>query len=491
MATNNTVSSFPTMASFSTEQIDQILSGNYLYEQNHARWTFLLNSFLGGANYKKGKYLTRYQLELDKEYEARIDATPLDNQCASVISIYNSFLFRLPPEREYGSISNLPELADFIKDVDYEGRSLDNFMKEVSTWSNVFGACWVIVSKPNIGAITKADELAVNLRPYLSIVTPLTVLDWKWNRDVTGRYKLDYLKYIEDVNGDILTIKIWTNETIETYTIDSSNKVMVNTSSEVNQIGVIPAVQAYSNRSMIRGLGISAINDIADLQRSIYNSLAESGESIRLDSHPSLVKTPDTAAGVGAGAIIHMPDNLDPALKPYVLDFAGANIDNIYKTIDWAVGAIDKIAALGAVRSTQSSAMSGVALDTEFQLLNAKLSNLSANLELAEEQIWRLWCQYQSQQYDMTITYPSSFSLRDTKDEIIQLKTASECGSVDPRVRAAIDAELLDWFDLSEDELAAIEDKALLNPESVDEPSGNPSGTPPTYLDIADQNSLA
>jgi len=487
----NTILPTISAANITESDIDQILAGNYLYEQNHKRWKFLLDSFMGGNQYKRGNYLTRYQLETEKEYELRVDATPLDNQCASVISVYNSFLFREEPSRDYGSIANLPELADFIKDVDFEGRSIDQFMKEVSTWTNVFGSSWVIVSKPNIGAVTKADELAVNLRPYLSIITPLTVLDWKWDRDVTGRYNLTYLKYIEEVNGDVLTIKAWTNDAINTYVIDSNNKKMVNTDIELNQPGEIPAVIAYSNRSMVRGLGISTINDIADMQRSIYNSLSESGESIRLDSHPSLVKTPDTTAGVGAGAIIHMPDNLDPALKPYILDFAGASIDNIYKTIDWAVGSIDKMAALGAVRSTQSSAMSGVALDTEFQLLNAKLSSLASNLELAEEQIWRLWCKYQSQSYDMTIEYPSSFSLRDTKDEITQIKIASECGSTDPRIKAAIDAELLDWFDLDQDELAAIEDKALLNPESVDEPGEIPSGTPPAYLDNIDQNSLA
>ena len=40
---------------------------------------------------------------------------------------------------------------------------------------------------------------------------------------------------------------------------------------------------------------------------------------IRLTNHPSLVKTPSVNASAGAGAVIEMPDELEPNLKPYLL----------------------------------------------------------------------------------------------------------------------------------------------------------------------------
>jgi hypothetical protein len=205
---------------------------------------------------------------------------------------------------------------------------------------------------------------------------------------------------------------------------------------------LIPAVLCYNARSTVRGVGVSAITDIADACKFIYNATSEVDQSIRLDSHPSLVKTPETQAGVGAGAIIHMPDNLDPGLKPYVLDFAGANVESIYKAINHSIETIDKMANTGGVRATESRTMSGVAMETEFQLLNARLSEMADNLELCEEGIWRLWSMYQGTSYDMDIDYPGSFNIRDTKNEIAQLKTARETAT-DPRVFRIIDEKLL------------------------------------------------
>jgi hypothetical protein len=468
------INSIQTMPTMTTDQVDQLLSGNYIYQQYHKRWKFLLNSFMGGLEYKNGHYLTRYQLETDGEYAARIDSTPLDNQCASIVSVYNSFLFREEPDREYGSIANLPELQDFIDDVDFDGRNIDQFMLEVATWSEVFGHTWIIVSKPNINALTKADELAVNLRPYLSIISPLTVLDWKWERDETGRYKLCFLRYVEEINGNIQVIRCWTPEQIETYSINTDNKELTGYALEANGLGEIPAVIAYNGRSIVRGVGISAINDIADAQRFIYNCISEANDSIRLDSHPSLVASADTQVGTGAGAIIRPDTTTDPAFKPYVLDFAGASIDNIYTAINNTIGAIDKMAAVGSVRATEAKTMSGVAMEVDFQMLNAKLSMMASNLELAEEQMWRLWCKYQGQGYDMCIEYPDSFNIRDSSKEIKELQIAAATNPVDPRTRAAIDMKVLDFLDLDEDELAAINMPDLIDLNAVTEPGDIP-----------------
>ena len=421
--------------------VKQILSTNLLYNQHKERWTFLYRSFVGGKEYKDAGYLTKYTLETQAEYKARCESTPLDNQCKSVISVYNSFLFREEPTREFYNLSNLTELQDFLYDADLEGRSFNNFMKEVATWSNVFGHSWVIVSKPNINAVTRADEVAIGVRPYVSLLTPLTVIDWQWKRDAAGRYTLVYLKYVEDVNGDVQTIKEWTPELINTYIVDAAHEVINEYTTEDNQLGIIPAVIAYSDRSITRGIGVSQISDIADCQRYIYNALSEAEQSIRLDSHPSLVTTADTQVGVGAGAIINMAENLDPGLKPYVLDFAGANIDNIYTVISNTIQSIEKMASIGGVRATESRSMSGVAMETEFQLLNAKLSSLADNMELAEEHIWEIFAMYQGTQWTGEIEYPGSFNIRDTGTELKNLQIAKATAS-DPALLAEIDEQL-------------------------------------------------
>ena len=448
-------------------EYDAITSKNVLFTENQPRWKFLLESYVGGDMYRRGNHLNRYLKESDAEYQARIRVTPLDNQCASVISVYNSFLFREEPEREFNSIENLPELQEFLKDADFENRSLDHFMKEVSTWACVFGHCWVMMSKPDIGAITRADEIANNIRPYASLQTPLVVLDWNWTRTASGRYELDLYKYIEDLNGNIQTIKEWTLDTITTSIVDTSKFKVLSKEVVPNNLGMIPAFAVYNERSIIRGIGTSAINDIADAQRFIYNATSEVDQSIRLNTHPSLVVSGEgTDVGVGAGGLITMSNELNPDLKPYVLTFSVTGVPDIYQAINATIQSIEKMANVGAVRATESRTLSGVALETEFQLLNSRLSRMADNLELAEEQIWRLFCMYQNAPYDVVVEYPGSFNTRDTASEINQLKTASET-TQDPIVQAAIAAEVLDWMDLSEEEIAALKiDNVVDNTES-------------------------
>jgi hypothetical protein len=426
-------------------ELRTLLQGNLLYETYISQWEYLLESYVGGSEYQDASHLTRYQLETDIEYSARLKTTPLENHCQSVISVYNSFLFREEPKREFGSIEYMLELEDFLKDADFDGRSLNAFMKDVATWSSVFGMAWIMVSKPNVGAVTLADEQAQGVRPYLSLLTPMVVLDWQYARDPSGRMRLSYLRYLEETTGDLRTVKVWTPELITTTVMDVNKDVITEIIEEVNGLGMIPAVCAYNGRSIIRGFGVSDIADIANQQKFIYNATSEVEQSIRMDSHPSLVKTPETQAGVGAGAIIHMPENLDPGLKPYVLDFAGANVSSIYEAINHAISSIDKMANTGAVRATESKVMSGVAMQTEFQLLNARLSEKADNLELAEEQMWKIWCKYMGTTWDGSIDYPGSFNIRDTQQEITQLQSAKNTAT-DPVVLRKIDEHILEWM---------------------------------------------
>ena len=164
-----------------------------------------------------------------------------------------------------------------------------------------------------------------------------------------------------------------------------------------------------------------------------------------------------------------MPENLDPGLKPYLLEYNGAEIASIYASIKHTIEAIDKMANTGAVRATESRTMSGVAMETEFQLLNARLSEKADNIELAEEQMWQFWFAYMGEQWMGEVDYPGSFNIRDTSKEIEQLQIAANTNPVDARVRAAIDMKVLDWLDLDEDELTALRDPRIINPDTVPE----------------------
>jgi len=418
-------------------------STHWLYMRNRDRWEFLYNSYAGGEEYRQAGYLTKYVLETPGEYQARLANTPLDNHCQSVISTYVSFMFREHPERDLADWQYMSDVEDFLKDCDMEGRSLDAFLKQVSIWSSVFGMSWVIMTKPFVGQVTAADEVSMGVRPYVNLLTPLVVSDWRWEREPNGHYSLSYFKYVEEVVDKITIVKEWTRETIKTYEMDDVKKEAYLRDEELNMLGKIPAILVYNQRGITKDLGVSDITDIADMQRQIYNLQSENEQAIRLDGHPSLVVPPTAQLGSGAGAIIQLQEGSDPGLNPYYLESGGTSVGNIHNSIDKLVDAIERMSFTSGVRTTKSQTSSGVALETEFQLLNAKLAEKADQLELAEEKIWNLFGLYQGRMWNGSVDYPDSFNIRDAAREMSQLQTAKNTAT-DPRVLEIIDQKLLE-----------------------------------------------
>lgn len=434
-----------------------LASTNWLYNRNRDRWQFLYESYVGGDEYRKGGHLTRYVLETDGEYNRRLLNTPLDNHSMSVIQTYISFLFRQTPDREFGTWEGQQDLSEFLKDATLEGMSFDMFMKQVSIWTSVFGHAWVIMTKPNVGAITQAQEMALGIRPYVNLITPLVVSDWRWTRMPNGRYELTYFKYVEEVVDKLTVIKEWTPELIRTWHLDDVAKTASLVLEEENMLGMIPAILVYNQKSITKDVGVSDIDDIADLQRQIYNLTSENEQAIRLDGHPSLVVPATAQLGSGAGAIIIQQEGSDPGLAPYYLESGGTSVNNIHSSMDKLIEAIDRISFTGGVRATAQRTMSGIAMETEFQLLNAKLSEKADMMELAEEQIWRLFARYQGREWEGEIKYPDSFNIKDTQREFTQLGQA-KAAATDPRVFQVIDHEIVELLG---------EDADLILPEMV------------------------
>jgi hypothetical protein len=445
------------------------------YQNFIRRWKFLNASYLGGVQYKMGQYLTKYIFESDADYTNRIAQTPLDNHCKAVIHIYNSFLFRHEPDRKFGSMEGMPELEQFLKDADMDGRSWKSFIQDVNIQSSIYGHCCVLVDRPETQVGTRAEELQQGIRPYVTIYTPENILDWSFVRMPSGKYELQYVRFLEQEERSFQQdtsyyIRTWTRDEIilESYKPKKSKPIEI-VERKANPLGKVPAVWVYANRSPIKGIGVSDIGDISDAQNFLYQLYSEAEQLIRLTNHPTLVKTAETQASAGAGAIIEMPADMDANLKPYILQPSGQNLQAILQTIDETIKAIDRMAHLGAVRAIETRQMSGVAMQSEFVLLDSKLNEKAKNLELAEEQIWRYFAEWQGMEFDGEIEYPKAFHFRDKSLDIDILKKAADCNPTDTRVRAAIDIKILDLLDLDEDELAAINDQRILDLDTVSE----------------------
>ena len=421
---------------------DSALEVHKDYRETVNNWEYFIRSYNGGYDYTLGQYLNRYNLELDNEFNQRLANTPCDNHCRNVIQIYSSFLFRVKPSRDFGSLSEEQSLENFMKDADLEGNSFNSVIKQAQNYASIYGHCLMVLDKPNIQTSTRAEELQQDIRPYVSIVTPENVLDWNFKRQPNGKYELDYLKIREEVDKDNGTyMRVWYLDRIDTlYMPEREEPTLIDTAD--NLIGKIPAVILYNSKSHKRGIGQSDLTDIADLQKAIYNEYSEIEQLIRLSNHPSLVKTNSVNASAGAGAIIEMPEEMEPNLKPYLLQPNGSNLNSIMESIENKVNSINRIAHIGSVRTTKTQVSSGIALQTEFELLNARLSEKADNLEIAEEQLFRLYAMFQNVEFDGEINYPDSFNIRDYASDLMFFQQAKASGVESATLMKEIDKEI-------------------------------------------------
>jgi len=151
--------------------------------------------------------------------------------------------------------------------------------------------------------------------------------------------------------------------------------------------------------------------------------------------------------------VINVSDDMEGKVQPYLLQPSGQNIDSIRESIKDKVTAINRMAHMGAVRGTEAITMSGVAMQTEFQMLNAKLSEKADLLELAEEQMWTFFCNWQDVNPDVEVFYPDSFDLRDYDKELMFLQQMKASGVRSVTLSQEVDKQIADLV-LDDEKLA-------------------------------------
>ena len=418
--------------------LDKLNHKHTQYKSQSARWHFMYSSFLGGDTYRNGEYLRKYwgeDMAPFDAYGARLDVTPLDNHVKTTVDIYRSYLWRSAPNRTFGSLADNPFVENFVKDADYDGQDIDSFLKTALDWAMVLGHVWVGMDRPSIVGTNAADEIAQGIYSYATMYTPQMVTDWKYER-TNAKKELTYLKLIEATydDGEQKTqhIKCWYPDRVETYIVVWDNNAqeyseVIEADVIPNALGKVPFFALMPHKSPVTGMGESILNDVADVQRSIYNKLSELEQTIRLSGHPTLVKTAETTVTGGAGGMVILPEDLDPGLYPQLLQPSGS-VESIIAAIQHDIDAINGMTHLGAIRAVKGSVMSGDAISKERELLNSKLSDLADIAEEAEIKMWDLWFDWMdiTPPEDFIIEYIKTFDTADPAYEIAVYQKALE-----------------------------------------------------------------
>ena len=410
-----------------------------LYEANLGRWNYYRASYLGGFDYRNASLgmLRKYLFEDDapgNQYANRLEYTALDNMTKLTVDTYRSFLFRSTPTRTFGSLAEDLSITRFMEDVDFNGKDLDDFLKEANDLATVYGNVWILCTKGSAdGIITREQEIEANIRPYLKLFTPENVCDWVYETMPNGAEKLVYIKTKEWIGKDTYKYICWGIENIDVY-VEEDDKV-ISYETYPNAINEIPFVCHYANPTQYKGIGQSDIADVAKIQQAVFSLLSEAEQGIRVSNHPTLVKTQDVTATAGAGAVINMDGTMDPNLRPYLIEPSGTNINSIVDMIQVHIEMFLRSTHLGAIMAARGlSVKSGVALATEFDMLNTRLGDKAAKLEQTEWNIWALFFKWNNVQpdEDFNIEYQKSFDLRDEHADLKLLNEALQIGVASP-----------------------------------------------------------
>ena len=450
-------------------------------------------SYVGGELYKSGSYLTQYIGENQApgdQYGKRLNSTPLDNHVQTTVDIYRSFLFRTLPKRELGLLINNPLVNAWLYDTDQEGQSMDSFLKTANDLAMVHGSTWILVDKPAYKVETQAEAIDLGIRAYAAMYTPQNVLDWYYERNIAGKMELEYIKVRESENDEYVTFTCWHKNYVEKYKVakdDQGEMMKIDHYEEhENPLGYIPFVFHAPLKSPTKGVGISVVADVANHQKFIYNCLSEIEQHMRVASHPTLVKPTSTDAVAGAGAILNLDESVDPGLKPYLLQPSLSTTDSILKTIQNSVEAIQRMTHTSSIQATTGSPMSGVALQTERQLLNAKLNDIADTLQETEYQMWIMWLDWQalSMPEDFIIDYPDTFDMRDEHLELQLLLTARSSGVNNKMFQNEISKQVVSLMiddDEIQSEILADMDKEDFEPHEMTDPMSGKTVVAETY----------
>lgn len=407
-----------------------------LHERFAEQWRFMLAAYQGVDALVRADAVLRHERESERNYRRRMAELYTFNYSRAVVDLFTQYLFRKPARRDLGPLAQDPLWLQFADDCDLWGANFEVFLLEQQRVAAIMGHAGILVDKYPSQATTRAQEIEQGLYPYCSAYTPLAILDWRHERDRTGRPHLAYLKLLED-DG---LYRLWWPQRWEIWRLRpgaASGRPELVDQGE-NPLGEIPFVWLYNLRHLEhRGVGHADLADVAAIDLSILRNLSQTEEVIGLAGFP-MMRKPMREAGEPAedvaspAAVLEFNPEYGEAGKPdWLKADVAATVTAVQEWVAFKVREIYRAANAGgqAMTDVSSQAQSGVALKTKFQLLNSKLAAKAANLAEAERSILWFWLSWQGQgdlYHEITVERAKNYEVEDLQADLESMLKASE-----------------------------------------------------------------
>jgi len=453
--------------------LDFVTGIHELYNRYYEDWRLGINSYWGGTEYKRAKYLRAYQVDFqtpgetintynitgdgalvtkhqaklqigtstydtDKDddllmsnyYGEKLDNVPLFNFVKLIASEYNSILMRNPPHRV---LPLTDEVQLFIRDVDGEGNDINEFMSQVDTMTTVYGVCHVMCIKPAGGTI-----------PRFKLYSPLDITNWEHRYLPDGNLELERVSIKIEDNEEHSVYRVFTKDTIETVFVgeddDYEPPELDQTPDflepglfrivEENELGYIPLKTIYQNQRVYHFVGTTPMQDIAQIQRSIYGYCAEIYSAITYGTHPTLVidETTDQlnngSVGAEPGSVVRVQSSLTGESN-YTYEFVSPPLNAVTEIRELVDHSIEKLSQIAMLRTEDliRSSRSGVQIEQFDDKLSALIRKKATNMENAEYGLWDIWFDWMGSDMpeDLSITYNRQYNKRAVEQEVADL----------------------------------------------------------------------
>lgn len=455
----------------SNQYIDFIVSNHNLYNRYYQDWRLCMNSWYGGTEYKNAKYLRAYSADLatpgetintyitgddgmpigksqarlqigsstydtDREsdistgnfYKEKLDNTPLYNYVKLIAAEYNALLFRNPPQRYVGESA---EAEQFLKNVDGEDNSINEFMSQVDLMTTIMGVSHVTCIKPAGSDI-----------PRWRIHSPLDVTNWNYKYDIDGNLILTDLVILLEQNDYHNVYRYFTRDEIHTVFVGNDKEDYVPPIEDArleqidhniyrvvqaNELGYVPVQTFYQSTKIYNNVGTTVIQDVAQIQRSIYGDMAEIYSAITYGAHPTLVvdeqtdQLNDGQVGAEPGSVVKVQSSLT-GTPNYVYEFRSPPLDAITEIRELVDNKVQKLSQIAMLRSEDliKAANSGAQIEVYDDKLSAMVRRKATNLENGESKLWTIWYDWMNQPLpeDFSISYNRQYNRRALEIEL-------------------------------------------------------------------------
>jgi len=367
-------------------------------------------AFDGGPAYKNAldcdgePVLIRHEpLETDEGFNRRKRRAVYRNYCKTIVKRFNSFVFRVPVERDGGNEA----WSEWCNDADDRGTPFTHFMRAAMKKAQVFGRYYLVVDSTksiDSGDMTQIQAEEAGVRMFLRCIDP--------RRVQARRY----------VSGQLSEILVRVSAT-EAIMWDSTLMTLISLDDEGCVASVVPIAHTWPRMPVIELApfeGDSQIKDIAELNKDLFNL-----ESLLKEELFGTTFTQYWAIGVredqlkqaifGPNRVICIPSG-DARIE--VTGGKPEQAQSIRTSMADDVTEIYRIAGLKAEDPLDVNApKSGVALKVEFDTVDVILAAIGDCAEQAENAVIECFAFVSNSDVKPT-KYPDSYGTPDVEAEL-------------------------------------------------------------------------